>query len=152
MKGLPDQGRVVMLGERAGRGEARRRGRKGSRRRHLKGEKMGHQGEKRSRQGEKRRHLKGEKKVDHQVPKQVLESSGSRESCWQRKQIAGADLSWQVSPQRKEVCGGVAVVVVVVVVLVSLCDVPQSCTTGRKSHRCQTKFCTGAVVTLSQLP
>ena len=61
----PDQGHVVMLGETEGRGAARRRGRKGSR--------MRHQGEKRG----------------HQVPE--LESSGSKENCWQQKLTVGAD-------------------------------------------------------------
>ena len=120
---VPDQGGVVMLGERVGRGAARRRGRKGSM--------MHHQGEKRG----------------LQVPE--LESSGSKESCWQQKLTVGADQGWQVSPQRKGVCGEAVVVVGVVVVLASLCA-PQSYTSGKKSH-CQTKFCTGAVQ-LSQLP
>ena len=117
---VPDQGHVVMLGEREGRGAARRRGRKASM--------MRHQGERRG----------------HQV--QELESSGSKESCWKQKLTVGADQGWQVSPQRKEVCGGA---VGVVVVLASHCA-PQSYTSGRKSH-CQTKFCTGAVQ-LSQPP
>ena len=120
MEGL-DQGLVVMLEGRGGREVAMLRGRKGSRRRHQ-GERMG-----------------------QQVPEQVLESSGSKESWWNQKLRSGADQGWQVSPQRREACAGVAVDD-----LVGLCA-PPSCKTASQS-RCRTKFGTGAVVQLWPLP
>ena len=70
MEGL-DQGLVVMLEGRGGREVAMLRGRKGSRRRHQ-GERMG-----------------------QQVPEQVLESSGSKESWLHQKLRSGADQGWQ---------------------------------------------------------
>jgi len=97
----------------------------------------------RGRKGSRRRH-QGER-MGQQVPEQVLESSGSKESWWHQKLRSGADQGWQVSPQRREVCAGVAVDD-----LVGLCA-PLSCKTASQS-RCQTKFGTGAVVQLWPLP
>jgi len=119
-----DQGLLVMLEVKEEKEVARLMGRKGSRRLLHRGEKM------------------------CQVLEQVLASSGSKESWWHRQKLkVGADQGWQVSPQRKEVCVGVAVDND----LVGLCEVPQSCTTVSQIH-CQTRFCTGAVAVIELFP